>query len=52
MSNDISYKYTKTQNKECGRNGYYLAHREKCTAISPSEYGMFLQQKRKRNRGK
>jgi hypothetical protein len=49
MSNDISYQYTKTRNKECGRNGYYAAHREKCTVISPSEYGMFLQ--RKRNRG-
>lgn len=51
MSNDISTQYTKSQNKECGRNGYCMAQREKCTIISPSDYGMFLQQK-KRNRRK
>lgn len=48
MSKDISTQYTKTQNKECGRNGYVLAHREKETSISPKDYGMFLQRKRRK----
>lgn len=50
MSKDISTQYTKSRNKECGRNGYCAAHREKCTVICPSDYGMFLQRKRKRGK--
>ena len=42
MSKDISTQYTKDMNKKCGRNGYFMAHREKETVISPSQYGMFL----------
>lgn len=48
MGLDISTQYTKEQNKKCGRNGYCMAHREKCTVISPRDYGMFIQEKRKK----
>lgn len=49
MSKDISTQYTKERNSKCGRNGYYAAHREKVVIIPPSEYGMFLtNRKRKR----
>lgn len=47
MSKDISTKYTKTKNKEDGRRGYRGWKQEKITVISPKEYGMFLQRKRK-----
>ena len=50
MSNDISTCFTKEQNKKCGRNGYGMAHREKQTIISPDKYGMFLINRRKRNK--
>lgn len=41
MSLDISTKYTKEQNRKCGRNGYCMAKREKETIIPVSEYGAF-----------
>ena len=44
---DISTQYTKDQNKNCGRNGYGFAHKEKCVNISPDKFGMFLSNKRK-----
>lgn len=47
MSKDISTQYTKTRNKEQGRRGYFMWKREKDTNISPKDYGMFLQRKRK-----
>ena len=47
MSHDILTQYTKTKNKECGRRGYGMWKHEKLTKISPKEYGMFLQKKRK-----
>ena len=50
MSKDISTQYTKEKNSKCGRNGYYAAHREKVTNISPSEYGMFLTSRKRRNK--
>lgn len=50
MSNDISTQYTKERNKKCGRNGYYAAHREKVNVISPSEYGMFIEGKKRKRR--
>ena len=48
MSNDISTPYTKKQNQEKGRKGYFLYKREKETVISPKDYGMFLQERRRR----
>ena len=48
MSMDISTQYTKELNKKCGRNGYCQAHREKEKIISPSEYGMFIQNRKRR----
>lgn len=48
MSKDISTQYTKERNKKCGRNGYVMAHREKETNICPSEYGMFLENRKKK----
>ena len=50
MSNDISTPYTKKQNQEKGRKGYCRFKREKETVISPKDYGMFLQEKRKRSK--
>lgn len=43
---DISTAYTKDRNKTCGRTGYHAFKREKVTAISPKDYGMFLQKKK------
>lgn len=48
MSKDISTQYTKEQNKKCGRKGYGLWKYEKQDIISPKDYGMFLQRKRKK----
>lgn len=48
MSDDIFSKYTDDRNKTAGRKGYLMWKSEKCTAISPKEYGMFLQRKRGR----
>lgn len=48
MSNDISTEYTKSKNKEEGRRGYLMWKHEKETVISPKNYGMFLQKKKRR----
>lgn len=48
MSMDISTEYTKTKNKEEGRRGYGMWKREKVTVISPKNYGMFLQRRRRK----
>ena len=48
MSKDISTQYTKEENKKNGRRGYGLWKREKETAISPRDYGMFIQGRRKK----
>ena len=48
MSKDISTQYTKEQNKECGRKGYYQWKHRKQDIISPKDYGMFLQKKGRR----
>ena len=50
MSKNISTLYTKERNIKCGRNGYCMAHREKVTNISPSEYGMFLASRKRRGK--
>lgn len=47
IGKDISTQYTKEQNKKCGRKGYLGFKREKETTISPRDYGMFLQRKRR-----
>lgn len=49
MSKDISTAYTKERNKSCGRKGYSGFKIEKETVISPKDYGMFLE-KRKRKK--
>lgn len=49
MSNDISTKYTDDRNKTAGRKGYLMWKSEKCTAISPKEYEMFLQKRRRKS---
>lgn len=46
MSKDISTCYTKEQIKKCGRLGYFRATNEKVVVIKPSDYGMFLQNKK------
>lgn len=46
MSNDITTKYTKERNQNMGRKGYVMWKHEKCTVISPKDYGMFLQRRR------
>lgn len=51
MSKDISTEYTKTKNKEEGRRGYVMWKHEKVTVISPKDYGMFLQKKRRNKYG-
>lgn len=50
MSNDISTQYTKQCNLKEGRKGYCGFKREKVTNISPKNYGIFLQEKRKRTK--
>lgn len=47
MSKDISTEYTKIKNKEQGRHGYGMWKNEKESVISPKDYGMFLQRKRR-----
>lgn len=44
---DISTIYTKEQNKFCGRKGYFMFKIEKETNISPKQYGMFIQERKK-----
>ena len=52
MSHDISTMYTKDQNQKAGRKGYYMWKHEKETSISPSDYGSYILQHRKRGRKK
>ena len=52
MSDDISTMYTKDENKKAGRRGYCGWKSEKETVISPSYYGSYVLQKRKRGRKK
>ncbi len=47
MSKDISTIYTRYQNNNTGRKGYFLWKERKDTVISPKDYGMFLQRHRK-----
>lgn len=49
--NDISTMYTKERNNTAGRKGYVMWKRERENNISPKEYGMFLNS-RKRGRRK
>ena len=48
MSKDISTQYTRERNKADGRKGYAMWKSEKCTVISPKDFGMFLQGRRGR----
>lgn len=48
MSNDISTQYTKEENNKNGRRGYIMWKREKDTVISPRDYGIFIQNKKRR----
>lgn len=50
MSNDISSEFTKLKNKQDGRKGYYAWKREKISEISPKDYGMFIQKKKKKKK--
>lgn len=50
MSKDITTKFTKEENRKNGRNGYFMAHREKETVIRPYQYGMFLGKHKKRGK--
>lgn len=43
MSKDIYTEYTRERNKTMGRKGYGMWKSEKCTVISPKDYGVFLQ---------
>ena len=52
MSNDIFTMYTKNENQKTGRKGYYIWKREKETSISPSDYGDYILQRRKRGKNK
>lgn len=52
MSNDISTMYTKDKNKKTGRRGYYRWQNEKETVITPSAYGDYILQNRKRGKEK
>ena len=45
MSKDISYLFTKKQNKNNGRSGYGAAFRERVKDIPPDKYGLFLKSK-------
>lgn len=45
MSNIIS-QYTKYQNKQCGRNGYYRSKEENIDIISPKSFGCFIKNRR------
>ena len=50
MSNDISTQYTKEENNKNGRRGYGQWKGEKETAIPPRDYGMFIQDKKRRRK--
>lgn len=47
MSKDISTKYTKYKNKNCGRNYYARFVESKIKNITPREYGEFKNMKGK-----
>lgn len=49
---DISTMYTKELNKKTGRRGYVGWKSEKENSITPSEYGSYILQNRKRDRKK
>lgn len=48
MSKDISTKFTDESNKTMGRKGYAMWKSEKITVITPKDYGMFLQKRRRK----
>lgn len=48
MNKDIFTQYTKKQNCNTGRRGYYRWKRENETVISPKNYGIFLESKKRR----
>ena len=48
MSKDISTLFTKEENQKNGRRGYLDWKREKEAIISPRDYGMFVQGKRRK----
>lgn len=50
MSNDISTMYTKDKNNKSGRKGYVGWKAEKETVISPSDYGNYILQNKKRGK--
>ena len=50
MSNDISTQFTKEKNNKRGRHGVGGWKYEKVTQISPKDYGMFIQGKRKKKK--
>lgn len=50
MSKDISTMYTKDQNIKAGRKGYTMWKQEKETAISPSAYGDYILQRKKKRK--
>ena len=50
MSKDIFTQYTKKKNCNAGRRGYCGWKRENETVISPKNYGIFLESKKRRNR--
>lgn len=52
MSNNISTMYTKSQNLKAGRRGYAGWKSEKENSITPSEYGSYILQNRKRGKKK
>lgn len=49
MSKDISTMYTKDQNIKTGRKGYAMWKREKETNLSPSTYGGYILQRKRRS---
>lgn len=44
---DISTMYTKEENRNNGRKGYYAWKKEKEDIISPKDFGKFLMKHRK-----
>lgn len=50
MSDDISTQFTKEKNNKRGRHGVGGWKYEKVTQISPKDYGMFIQGKRKKKK--
>lgn len=50
MSKDISTQYTKEENKKNGRRGYIGWKSEKDTVITPRDYGVFIQNQKRRKK--